>query len=72
MWADNLAKLINEGKEVSFFLSPYPQKGKYVCDVGSKDEVHFVFADTVEGLLNKLGRKNLANQKPEVPTDSPE
>ena len=60
MGLEHLAKLIDEGKKISFYLSPYPHHERYVCDVDDrKDEEHLVFADTVEDLFQKLGRKEL-------------
>ena len=58
MSIEHLAKLIDEGKKISFYLSPSPHHSKYVCDIEDrKDEEHMVFADTVQGLLIKLERK---------------
>jgi hypothetical protein len=63
MGIEHLAKLINEGKKISFYLSPYPHHEKYVCDVDDrKDEEHLVFADTVEDLFHKLGRKKFGGE----------
>ena len=65
MSMEHLAKLIDEGKKVSFYLSPSPYHAKYVCDIEDrKDEEHMVFADTVQGLLVKLERKKFGGEKP--------
>ena len=60
MSLEHLARLLDEGRRVSFFLSPDSDRGKYVCDVGSKDEEHFVFANSVEGLVMKLERREMS------------
>jgi len=63
MSMQQLTKIIDEGRQVSFFTSPYPDRGKYVCDVGSEDEEHFVFANSIEGLFNKLNRKEITKEE---------
>jgi hypothetical protein len=64
MSVQHLTKLIHEGKRVSFYLSPTPHRGKYVCDVDIKDDEHLVYADTVEELLRKLERKEFSGTLP--------
>jgi len=67
---EHLTKLIDEGKKISFYLSPSPHHAKYVCDIEDrKDEEHMVFADTVQGLLVKLERREFGGAKFPLPID---
>ena len=60
MSLQNLENLIDEGKRVTFYLSP-SSKARYVCEIDDrKDEEHMVYADTVVELLHKLERKEFS------------
>lgn len=64
MSMEHLQKLMDEGKKISFYLSPSPHHSKYVCDIEDRrDEEHLVFADTVQGLIQKLERKEFSGDR---------
>lgn len=68
MSMDHLQKLMDEGKKISFYLSPSPYHSKYVCDIDDRrDEEHLVFADSIQGLLQKLERKEFSGSR--IPLD---
>lgn len=61
MSMQSLESLVDEKRTVSFYLAPeaLKSKGKYVCEIGSSDDEHLLFADSFDELLNKLERKSL-------------
>jgi hypothetical protein len=60
MSIESIKNLIESGKTVSFYMTPDTLKehGIYTCQVSAKDDEHLVFANTLQTLCEKMGRRD--------------
>jgi hypothetical protein len=57
---NTLARLLEDGKCVSFYSTPEEGKNrKFVAEITKSDEEIFVFADSIATLLQKLERREI-------------
>ena len=57
---ESIKSIIEDGKIVSFYMTPDSMKehGIYTCQVSAKDDEHFVFANNLQNLCEKMGRRD--------------